>query len=159
MEFQVNSFSIFERKWALLTAGSPDHFNPMTVSWGGLGTLWGKPVATVYVRHNRHTYQFMEEGEYFTLSFYGEEYRNMLTFMGTKSGRDYDKVKETGLTPVTASKDAVTFREAEVTLVCKKLYGQDLDGAAMPKDIYESCYKGDSMHKMYIAEVIDIIRK
>ncbi|HPZ01032.1 MAG TPA: flavin reductase [Clostridiales bacterium] len=157
MEFKTDSFAVFDQKWALLTAGTPEHCNPMTISWGGLGTLWGKPVATVYVRHNRHTFGFMEEEDYFTLSFYKEDYRKMLQFMGSRSGRNCDKIKETGLTPKFIDDKAVTFTEAETTLVCKKLYAQDLNPKAMPKEIFESCYQFDSIHRMYIAEVIAVL--
>ena len=73
MELKTDIFSQFDKKWALLTAGTPDRFNTMTISWGGLGTIWGKPVATVYVRKSRYTHEFMDDNEYFTISFYPEE--------------------------------------------------------------------------------------
>ena len=71
----------------------------MTISWGGLGTIWNKPVATVYVRNTRYTHEFMDNNEYFTVSFYPEECKSVLGVLGSKSGRDMDKMKETGLTP------------------------------------------------------------
>ena len=100
MEFTVDIFSKLDKEWALLAAGSVKDHNAMTVSWGGMGTLWGKPVVTVYVRPNRHTYGYMEREEYFTLSFYPEQYRKALSVMGSKSGRDCDKDAEAGLTAV-----------------------------------------------------------
>ena len=78
MEFTTDILSVFDKKWALLTAGDKDKFNTMTVSWGGLGTIWGKPVATVYVRKSRYTHDFMEDNDYFTVSFYPEEKRTKL---------------------------------------------------------------------------------
>ena len=96
MEFTTDVFSVFDKKWALLTAGNKDKFNTMTVSWGGLGTIWGKSVATVYVRTSRYTHEFMDDNEYFTVSFYPEEYRNVLSVMGSKSGRDIDKFALSG---------------------------------------------------------------
>ena len=77
MEFTTDILSVFDKKWALLTAGDKDKFNTMTVSWGGLGTIWGKPVATVYVRKSRYTHDFMEDNDYFTVSFYPEECRKL----------------------------------------------------------------------------------
>ena len=61
----VDIFKVYNADWALLTAGSLSDFNTMTISWGGMGTLWNKSVATVYVRPCRHTYGYMEENEYF----------------------------------------------------------------------------------------------
>ncbi len=49
MNFNTDIFEQFDKKWALLTAGSENDFNTMTISWGSLGTLWNKSVATVYV--------------------------------------------------------------------------------------------------------------
>ena len=139
MEFKTDIFAQYDKKWALLTAGSESSFNTMTISWGGLGTIWNKPVATVYVRESRYTHEFMDNNDYFTVSFYPEEYKKVLGVLGSKSGRDMDKMKESGLTPVKAG-ESMSFKEAEVTLLCKKLFRQQLDVKNMPKDIAESMY-------------------
>lgn len=152
----VDIFQEFGAGWALLTAGSPDRFNTMTVSWGGLGTLWGKSVATVYVRPNRHTFSFMEESKYFTLSFYPDEYKKDLALLGKLSGRDTDKIAQTALTPVAAG-TCVTFVQARRTILCRKLYAQDLDGSMIPTDVMERFYGSEPVHRMYIGEVIDIL--
>ena len=78
MELRTEIFSQFDKKWALLTAGDKDNFNTMTISWGGLGTLWNNPVATVYVRASRFTHEFMDANESFSISFYQERYRRTL---------------------------------------------------------------------------------
>ena len=156
MDFHADSFTIFDKEWALLTAGTSGHYNTMTISWGGLGTLWGKSVATVYVKPVRYTHEFMEQSEYFTVSFYAEEYRSALSLLGSLSGRDGDKVAKAGLTP-RALHDAVTFQEARVTLVCRKIYRQDLDTAQMPAEVVSSYYAEEAAHTMYIGEVVDII--
>ncbi len=158
MELNVDIFSILDKKWALLTAGTKDHFNSMTISWGGMGTIWGKPVVTTYVRTSRYTHEFMDDNEYFTLSFYPDEKKSILGVFGSKSGRDIDKMNYEGLTFKEAG-NSITFEEAEITLVCKKLFKQRLDEANMPKDIVDSFYKEDAPHDMYIGEVVDIIKK
>ena len=155
MEFKMDAFSQFDKKWALLCAGSERHYNAMTISWGGVGTLWSKPVATVYVKPIRYTYQFMEESEYFTISFYPEKYRSALGLMGSRSGRDCDKAAEAGLTPKEAS-GTVTFEEAEVTLLCKKIYFQDLNTENMPQDVVRNFYETEEPHRMYIGEVLEM---
>ena len=156
MKFDVDSFGIFNDVWALLTAGSKDSFNTMTISWGGLGTLWSKPVATVYVKPIRYTHQFLEKNEYFTISFYPEEYRKALILLGEKSGRDGDKVKEAGLAPEFLD-NSVTFKEAKVTLLCKKIYRHDMDTESMPADVVKTFYTTEAAHTMFIGEVVDII--
>ncbi len=158
MEFTTDILSVFDKKWALLTAGDSDRFNTMTISWGGLGTIWGKPVATVYVRTSRYTHDFMDAKDFFTVSFYPEECKQILGVLGSKSGRDMDKMKESGLTPV-QSGESMSFKEAEVTLVCRKLFKQQLDVANMSEDVAKAMYEGQALHDMYIGEIVDIIRK
>ena len=158
MEFTTDILSVFDKKWALLTAGDGDSFNTMTISWGGLGTLWNKPVATVYVRTSRYTHDFMDTNDYFTVSFYPEECRRILGVLGSKSGREIDKMKDSGLTPVKAG-DSVSFKEAEVTLVCRKMFKQQLDVENMPAEVAKAMYEGQAPHDMYIGEIVDIIRK
>ena len=156
MDFNADSFNLFDKEWALVTAGVPNHYNTMTISWGGLGTLWGKPVATVYVKPCRYTHDFMDENDLFTVSFYPEKYRRALGLLGSLSGRDGDKVKMAGLTPK-ALNGSVTFFEAKVTLLCKKIYRQDMDTSVMPAGVVEDYYKTEVPHTMYVGEVIDII--
>ena len=158
MEFKTDIFKQFDKKWALLTAGTEDRFNTMTISWGGLGTIWNKPVATVYVRKSRYTHEFMENNEYFTVSFYPEEFKKVLGVLGSKSGRDMDKMKASGLTAVKAG-ESMSFKEAEVTLVCKKLFRQSLLTENMPKDIANTMYADNDIHDMYIGEVVDFLAR
>lgn len=76
------------KEWMLVTAGTPDKFNTMTASWGGVGYLWNKAVAFVFIRPERYTHEFVENNERLTLAFLGNENREILNFCGTKSGRD-----------------------------------------------------------------------
>ena len=158
MKFETDIFSVFDKKWALLTAGNKDSFNTMTVSWGGMGTIWGKPVATVYVRTSRYTHEFMDREGYFTVSFYPEEYRKVLGVLGSKSGRDMDKMNGSGLTAKTLQ-ESVTFEEAEITLVCRKMFMQRLEPSNITDPDAAKFYAGDAPHDMYIGEVVDIISK
>ena len=98
-ELSFNPFEKIGKQWMLLTAGDSENFNTMTASWGQLGVLWNKNILTCYIRPNRYTYEFVENDEYFTASFLGEEFRKALSYCGSHSGRDCDKCKETGLIP------------------------------------------------------------
>ena len=113
-------------------------------------------VFIVYVRPSRYTYQFMEENEYFTVSFYDDEYKKALGYLGTKSGRDTDKVKDVNFTPF-ACGESVSFKEANLTILCKKIYIQDLEQAGFPEKVNERYYPTNDVHRYYIGEIVDII--
>lgn len=155
-EFFDKAFNVYNKGWALLTAGKPDNYNTMTISWGGLGTIWNKDVVTVYVRPNRYTYGFIEANDYFTVSFYNDRYKKDLGILGTLSGKDGDKVAKTSLTPINAD-ESVTFKQAKLTLLCKKIYRQDMILDNVPKDAKEKFYTDEPMHTMYIGQVVKII--
>lgn len=152
-----------DKEWALLTVGNKNKFNTMTISWGGFGTIWNKPVVTIYVRPTRYTYEFMENHDYFTISFYEEKYKKDLAILGSKSGRNIDKVALTTLTPDFLGQ-STSFKEATLTIVCKKIYYQDLDinhidVNSISKDELDRFYQSEPMHRMYIGEVVDIVDK
>lgn len=159
--FNLAPLYAIDQEWAILTAGKKEKFNAMTISWGGLGTIWNKPVVTVYVKPIRYTYEFMESNEYFTISFYDKKYREDLAILGSKSGRDLNKVELTKLTP-DFLKNTTSFKEAKLTIVCKKIYFQDLDINnidinSIPRSEVDRFYKTEPAHRMYIGEVVDII--
>lgn len=153
----VNPFALIGRDWYLITAGkSVSDYNTMTASWGSLGVMWGKNIFTCGIRPNRHTFGFVEESEYFTMSFFdSDKYRDMLTFCGTKSGRDVDKAKETGITPVEID-GTVSFEEAKLVFVCRKMYAQDLEeNNFIDKDALKF-YEKDPYHRMYTSEIVAV---
>ena len=156
MELNTDIFRLFDQRWALLTAGKGGDFNSMTVSWGSLGTLWGMSAATVYVRTSRYTHEFMDREDWFTLSFFPEECRDRLLLLGTKSGREMDKMAGSGLDAYELP-HGIAYRQAELTLVCRKLYMQRLEPARMPKELAARLYSADAPHDMYIGEVTDLI--
>jgi len=79
-----------------------------------------------------------------------------LSILGTKSGRNLDKIALTKLTPEFI-KNTTSFKEAKLTFVCKKIYFQDLDVKRVPQYEMNRYYKTEPIHRMYIGEVIDII--
>ena len=159
-EFKMAPLYKLDKEWALLTTGNKDKYNTMTVSWGGFGTLWHKPVVTVYIRPNRYTYELLQDNDIFTLSFYDEKYKKDLGLLGSKSGRDKDKISLTSLNPDFLEK-GVSFKEAKLTIICKKIYSQKLDinNILNDKENIAKFYENDPMHEMFIGEVIDIIDK
>ena len=155
-DFNADVFKLFDEDWALVTAGVEGDFNTMTIAWGGLGTLWSRPAATVYVKKNRYTHDFLEKNDWFTISFFPWSCRKALGYLGSRSGRDEDKVAAAGLTPVYLE-NAVTFKEARATLLCRKMYSHDFDLAAVPGDVKQAYYETEPAHTIYIGEVVEIL--
>lgn len=156
-----NFFETISKEWMLITAGTPEHFNTMTASWGGIGFLWNKPVAFVFIRPERYTYEFAEKNEYLTLSFLGDENRQIHNICGSKSGRDTDKVQETGLKPLPTPEGNITFEQSRLTLECRKLYSRMLvPESFIDKQPLEKWYsENNGMHKMYIVEIVNVWKK
>lgn len=154
-ELKTSPVQMIAEDWALLTAGNAEKYNTMTVSWGGVGELWSRDVAFVFVRPQRYTYEFMEQGEYFTLSFFGGAYKKELALCGKVSGRDTDKVKETGLTPKTFE-NGVGFAEAKTVMLCRKIAFQDIDPKGFLDPSIMDAYKAQDYHRVYIGEIVKV---
>lgn len=153
-----NVFKLIGKDWMLITAKKPDgRFNTMTASWGGAGVLWNKNVCFVFIRPQRYTYEFTEETDEFTLSFYPEEKRAALTLCGRKSGRDCDKVRDAGLIPCELD-GTVYFEGAKLVMKVRKLYKTQLDKAEfIDTGIISSCYPAEDYHYVYICEIQKVI--
>lgn len=154
-----NVFSMIGNQWMLITAGTAARCNTMTASWGGLGVLWNKNVAMTFIRPQRYTFEFVEKNDWFTLSFLEERYRKQLSLCGSKSGRDTDKVKECGFAVKTGEGGAPYFDEAELVLVCRKLYWQDMDPAHFLDLSIDKNYLNHDYHRMYVGEIVEALKK
>lgn len=154
-----NPFQLIGSDWMLITAGTPESFNTMTASWGGLGVLWQRNVCFCFIRPTRFTYEFIEKAENFTLSFFDESYRGALTLCGTKSGRDIDKARAANLTPIVGKLDGTTgFAEARLILECKKLYFEDMNSSHFIDPTIENNYPEKDYHRMYVGEIINCFK-
>jgi flavin reductase (DIM6/NTAB) family NADH-FMN oxidoreductase RutF len=152
----VKPFTILDRQWALLVAGS-ERPNPMTVSWGGLGTLWDRPVATVYVRPTRFTYSRLETEPYFTLNFLPERYRAALDLCGSVSGRDTDKWGATSLSRAPGLNVPVPHvAEAELALECRVLATLDIDPRRFLEPAIRDLYPKKDYHRVFLGEVLSV---
>jgi flavin reductase (DIM6/NTAB) family NADH-FMN oxidoreductase RutF len=157
-EISENPFRLIAQDWMLITAGPPQDFNTMTASWGGVGHIWGKDVCWCVVRPVRYTFEFMERNETFTLAFFGEEHRRALNILGTKSGRDGDKVAEAGLSPVAGPIVGTTsFAEARLVIACRKVYRHDLDPTHFLDPDIERNYPSKDYHRMYFGEIVSVL--
>jgi flavin reductase (DIM6/NTAB) family NADH-FMN oxidoreductase RutF len=159
MELTVRVHDLWENRWLLLAAGSfsEGRYNAMTVAWGSLGVMWHRPFAQVVVRPTRYTFDFMEQGGDFTLSVFPEKHRGALELLGTRSGRDGDKIGASGLTAIPSTRVASPgFAEAELILQCRKIYSQDLDPARFLDPAIESDYPKKDYHRVYFGEIVAV---
>jgi len=153
-EIQENAIDLIGDQWMLITAGTKDHFNTMTASWGGLGFLWNVPVAFIFIRPQRHTYKFVESNPFFTLSFFEPKQKNILTYCGSHSGKDVDKIKECGLIPLETKNGSIYFEQANLVLECSKLYHDDIDPGHFADKMIQRNYPNKDYHRMYIGKIV-----
>ncbi|MBR1925946.1 MAG: hypothetical protein IJ837_03770 [Clostridia bacterium] len=156
MESKFNPFEKLNNEWALVTAGDKKKFNSMTISWGGFGVLWFKNVITIYLRPQRYTLEFLNKNDIFTVSFFDEKYKKDLGVLGSKSGRDCDKLSLTNLTPKFL-KQGITYNEASKTYVLKKIYQNQFNEKNIPNEIKNKFYNGEQPHIMIIGEILEVI--
>ncbi|PIP53938.1 MAG: flavin reductase [Bacteroidetes bacterium CG23_combo_of_CG06-09_8_20_14_all_32_9] len=154
-----NAIQLIGKEWMLISAGKPGNFNNMTGAWGGLGNLWNKPVAFIFIRPTRYTYKFIEENDFFTINFFEEKYRDILNLSGTKSGRDIDKMNGLGLTPIESENLSIYYAEARIVIECKKLYHHDINPENFLDDSIISNYPKRDFHRMYVGEIIKTLVK
>lgn len=158
-EFKFSPFDLIGNEWMLITAKKEDKVNTMTASWGGLGVIWNKNVAYIVIRPQRYTKEFVDAADEFSLSFFDEAYKDKLSYLGSVSGRDEDKIQKSELT--IEYKDGIPFfKEANMALFCKKLYAQSLTPESfIDMKINEECYPKSDHHTLYIGEVTNIITR
>ncbi|MBQ3371888.1 MAG: flavin reductase [Oscillospiraceae bacterium] len=169
---KINPFEYAREITSALSGGillntNGDKFNAMVIGWGGLGTCWGKPVFTVYVREHRYTKAQLDKTGEFTLSIpLNGPVAEIVKTCGWKSGRDIDKATEAGLTLVEPNTNGVPgVKEYALTLECKVLYSQKQELNSIPEGIRAKSYPQDvdgtypmanrDAHTAYIGEIID----
>ncbi len=152
----MNPFTLIGKEWMLIAAGKEGKVNAMTASWGGLGVLWAKNVAFIFVRDSRYTKEFIDGAESFSITVFGEEHRGMLGYMGRVSGRDEDKIATAGLT-VRMEGDTPWFEEARMVLVCKKLSITPIGAEDLLVPELTQHYTTQDYHKMYVGEITRIL--
>lgn len=157
--FTAQPYALFEKQWLLLTSGdfAARHFNAMTISWGSIGVIWGRPFAQVVVRPVRYTFEFLEKYDTFTLCAFSRAYHKALSLLGARSGRDGDKIAASGLTPVQARCAAApAYAEAELVIECRKIYWQDIDPAHFLDAQIDENYPNKDYHRAYFGEILAV---
>ena len=156
---EMNPFTKIGKDWALISAGNKAQYNTMTVSWGGMGVLWGKNVAYIFIRDSRYTKEFIDDGEFFSVSFLGEEYRDSLNYCGSHTGRGIDKFTEAGLTA--EFRHSIPYPdEANFVILCRKMAAVPITPDTFTDaDITSKWYAEGDYHTMYVGEIIDVMAR
>ena len=158
-ELRLNSISQWEKKWFLLSCGDfqKNLFNCMTISWGSIGVMWNKPFVQVVVRPTRHTYLFTEKYPDFTICSFGSEYKRILNILGSKSGREMDKINKSGLTAIPSIKVASPgFDEANLIIECKIMAKAPIKPEYFIDTTINSSYASKDYHTSYFGEIVHI---
>ena len=157
-QISANAIDLIAKHWMLVTSGTIEDFNPMTASWGMVGEMWGMDVAETVVRPQRFTHEYIERTGKFTLSFFPESMRHILTVMGTHSGRELDKMHYPGLTAMELPSGEVGFREACLTIECEVVY-KDLfrPEAFADKELIARWYPASDFHTRYIGRITNVL--
>ena len=154
-----NIFKLIGKDWMLVAAQKDGKVNAMTASWGFGGVMWGKNAVVVGIRPQRYTKEFVDNGDTFSITILPESYREAMSYFGTVSGRDEDKIAKTGLT-VAHDENTPYFEEGRLVLICKKMYSQEIkEENFIDKSIIDRWYPNKDYHMMYVAEIIDVLEK
>ncbi len=158
-EFNTNIFKLWSKDWLLLTAGDfgKNDFNCMTIAWGSFGIMWNKPFVQVVVRPQRYTLEFIEKYNDFTVCAFPAEFKKDLSLLGSKSGRDSNKLAETKLTAISSEiVKTPSYKEAELILECKKMFSSDMkpENFLDPKKLQN--YPSKDFHRVYFGEILNI---
>lgn len=157
--FQENAFEMIGKDWLLITAEKDGKVNTMTASWGGVGVLWNKKVSYIFIRPQRYTKEFVDFSDRLSVCVLPNSYRKELAYLGNVSGKDEDKISNANL-KVQKYEDVPYFDEARLTLICRKLYAQDLkEECFIEKDIIDKWYPEKDYHTMYVVEIEKILSK
>lgn len=158
-QFEFNPFTKIGKDWALVSVGTKEKYNTMTVSWGGVGVLWGKNVAFIFIRDSRYTNELLKENGLFSISFPNEQYREAMNYCGSHSGRDVEKFKEAKLTA--AFRHGIPYvDEASIVMLCSKMAAVPInEDSFQDKSIKEKWYKDGDYHTMYVAEIIEVMAR
>ena len=151
---------LFGKRVYIGTAGNAEDYNSLTLGWGATGILWSRPIAIVYIRENRFSYRYFENSPVYVLSWYAPQYtKAVYKIFGGRSGRDTDKEKLSGFTPVETPDGGVTYLQADKVVICKKLMRQRVPGEFMPQELQGRLNRDGLVHIQYTGEVLSVWKK
>lgn len=159
LSFSDNLLKKISENWLLISSGNIDSYNMMTASWGTFGILWNLPVAQVFIRPSRYTFEFINKNDFFSISIFETSYKDLLSFLGSKSGRDINKMKIEGLTPIDYNGKTVFFKEAKEVFILKKLFDLPMQDKIIDAQVKNIFYKNGDYHHLFFGRIIEYLSK
>lgn len=159
IEIKENMIDLIKNDWMLITAGNENNFNTMTANWALMGELWFENMVEMVIRQERYTKEFIDREGKFTLTFFTSDFKKILSTMGTKSGRDIDKMHYPGLDAVTLPSGMITFKGAKLVVECEVVYSDILKKENFhDKRVYEKCYEKTPgrIHTRYYGRILRV---
>jgi flavin reductase (DIM6/NTAB) family NADH-FMN oxidoreductase RutF len=144
-------------KGVFLTTKVNGKVNTMTIAWGGINVVWNKKVFVAYVRYTRETYKMLEETDEFTINVpLDKDMHKELSFCGTKSGRDYDKIKEAHINLLDSRTISTPIlADCDLHYECKVIYKQAMEPNSISNTIKNRFYSSNDFHVVYYGEIVD----
>ena len=158
-ELTLRSYRAWRREWFLLTAGdyAAGEYNCMTTAWGAIGSMWDRPLAAVAVKPTRHTFAFLERYPTFTLCHFPRSFQKKLLYLGSKSGRDLNKIADSGLTPIASSRVAAPgYAEADLVLECETVYSDDYKPERFKREALRDSLRSERPHRIFFGEILAV---
>ena len=156
-ELNENAFDLIKNQWAIITVKTNDKVNGMTANWVQLGHLWNNYVISLYVRKQRYTYEYIDNTNEYSVCFFDNKYKEQLTYLGTKSGKDYDKLKECKMT-TNKFNNVDYINEAKLVFICEKIYVDDIKpNNFIDNNINDNCYPNKDYHRVYVSKIKHVL--
>ena len=142
----------------LLVAGKQG--NPMTIGWGTIGIIWGRPVFQVLVRPSRFTFGLMEETAEFTINVPTDSQKNEVLLCGTLSGRDTNKTDKCDFTLAKSEIVSVPYiRECPIHYECRTIHKNNVVNAQLDREIVAGSYKAGDYHTIYFGQILGVYQE
>jgi len=156
---EFDPFTKIGKDWMLITAKNGGKVNAMTASWGGVGVLWGKNTAFIFVRESRYTKEFIDYSYTFSLTFFDKSYKSALKYFGGVSGRNEDKIKNAKFN-VNYQDEIPFIDEGNLVICCRKMAAVPItpDHFIDPK-LEKQWYADGDPHTMYVGEIVQILAR
>ncbi|OGG44673.1 MAG: hypothetical protein A3F84_11545 [Candidatus Handelsmanbacteria bacterium RIFCSPLOWO2_12_FULL_64_10] len=158
MDYFAETMAVMRNEGLLLASVGKDRRpNVMTIGWGTLGSVWGRPVFLVLVRPSRFTYGLLEQAGDFTVNVPPASLAETVAFCGMASGRQHDKFREKGLTASAGKRvRSPIVKECVIHYECRTIHRNDVVAEALAPDIRSGSYPKGDLHRVYFGEVLAV---
>lgn len=158
-EIELNPFTTMGKAGICVTTMNGDKVNAMVSTFAGFGRMWEKNVAFIFVRESRYSKEILDNSEFFSISFFDDNYTTALKYIKSVSGRVEDKIENSGL-HINKHIDIPFIDESNFTALCSKIACFPVDDNAFIKNILKDrYYKDGDFHQIYVGEILELLAR